>query len=79
MNPLDRLGPRPDLAVIRDDVRAIDAYPVPSAVGFVKLDAMENPFSLPEGLQQKLGIRFQIREDSRSGSVKPSACPPECS
>ena len=55
MNPLDRLGPRPDLAVIREDVRAIDAYPVPSAVGFVKLDAMENPFSLPEGLQQKLG------------------------
>ncbi len=58
MNPLDRLGPRPDLAVIRDDVRAIDAYPVPSAVGFVKLDAMENPFSLPEGLQQQLGERL---------------------
>jgi hypothetical protein len=58
MNPLDRLGPRPDLTVIRDDVRAIDAYAVPSAVGFVKLDAMENPFSLPEGLQQKLGERL---------------------
>ncbi len=58
MNPLDRLGPRPDLAVIREDVRAIDAYAVPSAVGFVKLDAMENPFSLPEGLQQQLGERL---------------------
>ena len=55
---IDRLGPRPNLSVIRDDVRAIDAYPVPSAVGFVKLDAMENPFSLPEGLQQQLGERL---------------------
>ncbi len=55
---MDRFGPRPDLSVIRDDVRAIKAYPVPSAVGFVKLDAMENPFSLPEGLQQQLGERL---------------------
>ena len=47
-DPLSRLGPRPNVAVIRDDVRAIEAYAVPSAVGFVKLDAMENPFALPE-------------------------------
>lgn len=58
LDPFDRIGPRPDLSVIRDDVRAIKAYPVPSAVGFVKLDAMENPFSLPEGLQQQLGERL---------------------
>ncbi len=57
-NALDRLGPRPNLAVIREDVRAIEAYAVPSAVGFVKLDAMENPYSLPEGLQQQLGERL---------------------
>jgi histidinol-phosphate aminotransferase len=55
---IDRLGPRPNLAVIREDVRAIEAYSVPSGVGFVKLDAMENPFSLPEGLQQQLGERL---------------------
>ncbi|MBA2413568.1 MAG: histidinol-phosphate transaminase [Burkholderiaceae bacterium] len=55
---MDRLGPRPNLAVIREDVRATEAYAVPSAVGFVKLDAMENPFSLPEGLQQQLGERL---------------------
>lgn len=42
-----RIGKRPNLAVIRDDVRAIEAYAVPSAVGFIKLDAMENPFTLP--------------------------------
>jgi histidinol-phosphate aminotransferase len=55
---IDRLGKRPDISVIRDDVRAIEAYPVPSAVGFVKLDAMENPFALPEGLMQQLGERL---------------------
>lgn len=58
-DPLSRLGPRPNLSVVRDDVRAIEAYAVPSAVGFVKLDAMENPFALPEGLQQQLGDRLK--------------------
>lgn len=58
IDPLNRLGPGPNLSVIRDDVRAIEAYAVPSAVGFVKLDAMENPFSLPESLQQQLGERL---------------------
>ncbi len=38
-----RIGKRPNLAVMRDDVRALEAYAVPSAVGFIKLDAMENP------------------------------------
>ena len=54
MQPLSR----PDLSVLRDDVRSIAAYPVPSAVGFIKLDAMENPFTLPEGLQQQLAQRL---------------------
>jgi histidinol-phosphate aminotransferase len=54
----ERIGQRPNLAVIRDEVRAIEAYPVPSAVGFIKLDAMENPFGLPEGLKQQLGERL---------------------
>jgi histidinol-phosphate aminotransferase len=33
--------------IIRRDVLAMTSYPVPDATGFVKLDAMENPFSLP--------------------------------
>jgi histidinol-phosphate aminotransferase len=53
-----RIGKRPKLAVLRDDVRAMDAYAVPSAVGFIKLDAMENPFALPEPLQRELGERL---------------------
>ncbi len=37
--------------LIRDDVRAIDAYPVADAAGLVKLDAMENPYGWPEELK----------------------------
>lgn len=46
---------RPDLSVIRSDVRAITAYHVPPAAGFIKLDAMENPFGLPAELAHELG------------------------
>ena len=53
-----RIGARPNLAVLRADVRAIEAYLVPSAVGFIKLDAMENPFGLPEAVQKELGERL---------------------
>ena len=35
---------------IRPEVRALSAYHVPDSHGFIKLDAMENPYSLPEVL-----------------------------
>lgn len=41
--------------IIRPDVRALAAYHVPDSTGFVKLDAMENPYILPESLRTKLG------------------------
>ena len=41
--------------IIRDDIRALTAYHVPSAFGMVKLDAMENPYALPEALRRELG------------------------
>ena len=44
--------------VIRDDVRAMHAYAVPDATGFVKLDAMENPFTLPDALRAALAERL---------------------
>lgn len=44
--------------IIRPDVRAISAYHVPSSAGFVKLDAMENPYLLPEHLRTELGQRL---------------------
>jgi histidinol-phosphate aminotransferase len=41
--------------IIRRDVLAMTSYPVPDATGFVKLDAMENPFTLPAALAAQLG------------------------
>jgi len=48
-NPLDR---------IRPDVRAMHAYVVQDATGYLKLDAMENPYSLPPDVQAALGQRL---------------------
>ena len=43
---------------IRDDVRKDHIYHVPDASGFVKLDAMENPYELPEHLHRELSRRL---------------------
>jgi len=43
---------------VRPDVLAMSVYHVPDASGFIKLDAMENPYRLPEPLQQALGERL---------------------
>jgi histidinol-phosphate aminotransferase len=45
-------------SVFRDDVRGMHAYHVQDAAGFIKLDAMENPFPLSAGLQAELGRRL---------------------
>jgi histidinol-phosphate aminotransferase len=44
--------------IIRSDIRALSAYAVQDASGFVKLDAMENPYTLPPELQRELGQRL---------------------
>ncbi|MBK4733789.1 histidinol-phosphate transaminase [Noviherbaspirillum pedocola] len=44
--------------IIRPEVRALAAYHVPDSTGFVKLDAMENPYTLPEALRAELGRRL---------------------
>lgn len=44
--------------IIRPDVRALSAYHVPDSSGFVKLDAMENPYMLPQALREELGRRL---------------------
>ncbi|QGZ40244.1 histidinol-phosphate aminotransferase [Pseudoduganella flava] len=43
---------------IRADVRSDKSYHVPDASGYVKLDAMENPYQLPEVLRRELGQRM---------------------
>ena len=42
----------------RQDVRSMHAYAIQNSAGLVKLDAMENPFRLPEHLQHALGERL---------------------
>ena len=43
---------------IRSDVRAVNSYHVADASGFIKLDAMENPYHLPRHLREELGRRL---------------------
>ena len=50
---------------IRADVRALHAYTVQSAQGLLKLDAMENPFTLSPELQAALGQRLGALELNR--------------
>ena len=45
-------------AMIRQDVQSMHAYAIQPSAGLVKLDAMENPFRLPEALQRELGERL---------------------
>ena len=40
--------------LIRPEILALKAYHVPVSKGMVKLDAMENPYPLPESLRQEL-------------------------
>ncbi|MFQ5518653.1 MAG: histidinol-phosphate transaminase [Mariprofundus sp.] len=39
--------------MIRSDIKALSAYQVPDSSGLIKLDAMENPFSMPDDLRQQ--------------------------
>ena len=43
---------------IRQDVQSMHAYAIQPSAGLLKLDAMENPFRLPEALQRELGRRL---------------------
>jgi histidinol-phosphate aminotransferase len=45
-------------ATLRQDVQSMHAYAIQPSAGFVKLDAMENPFTLPARLQRELGERL---------------------
>jgi histidinol-phosphate aminotransferase len=46
--------PSVPLAAVREEIRARPGYHVPDSAGFVKLDAMENPYGLPRELKRRL-------------------------
>ena len=43
--------------LVREEIRALKAYHVPPAEGMVKLDAMENPYTLPPELAREMASR----------------------
>ncbi len=55
----------PDLRFVREDVKALSAYHVQSSLGMIKLDAMENPFVLPNHLQMELAKSLACLEINR--------------
>ena len=64
-------------AFVRPEIRAISAYHVAPASGMIKLDAMENPYRLPEPLRAELGRALAEvalnRYPDASGAVVKSA------
>jgi histidinol-phosphate aminotransferase len=59
--------------IIRRDVLSMTGYPVPDAAGFVKLDAMENPFPLPAVLAARLGEHLAGIALNRYPAPRPAA------
>ncbi|WP_087721575.1 histidinol-phosphate transaminase [Pandoraea sp. PE-S2T-3] len=59
--------------VIRPEVLAMSTYPVPDASGLLKLDAMENPYGLPEALRTALGHRLAEVALNRYPAPRPAA------
>ncbi|MDX2217792.1 MAG: histidinol-phosphate transaminase [Burkholderiales bacterium] len=56
---------------VRPEIRALSAYHVPDATGFIKLDAMENPFTLPDDLAP--GLADALRQASLNRYPDPAA------
>ncbi|MBX6392254.1 MAG: aminotransferase class I/II-fold pyridoxal phosphate-dependent enzyme, partial [Burkholderiales bacterium] len=48
-------SPKSPQALVREEILALKAYHVAPAAGMVKLDAMENPYGLPEDLRAEIG------------------------
>jgi histidinol-phosphate aminotransferase len=47
------MGKKPE-EIIREDIRALTAYHIADASGMVKLDAMENPYRLPDEVRGRI-------------------------
>ncbi|MBU6492457.1 MAG: histidinol-phosphate transaminase [Burkholderiales bacterium] len=59
--------------LIRPDVLSMHSYPVPDATGLLKLDAMENPYLLPDDLRAALGRRLSEVALNRYPAPRPQA------
>lgn len=59
------LMPKTPEDIIRSEILALKAYHVPDASGMVKLDAMENPYRLPDAVRSELGAITGAAEINR--------------
>ncbi|HEX6529050.1 MAG TPA: histidinol-phosphate transaminase [Burkholderiales bacterium] len=57
--------------LVRPEILALKAYPVASSEGMVKLDAMENPYPLPENLRRELAAVLARVELNRYPTPSP--------
>ena len=57
--------------LVRPEIFALKAYPVASADGMVKLDAMENPYTLPEALRRELAAALARVDVNRYPTPNP--------
>ena len=57
--------------LVRPEILALKAYPVPSSDGMVKLDAMENPYTLPESLRRELAAALARVDVNRYPAPSP--------
>jgi histidinol-phosphate aminotransferase len=57
--------------LVRPEILALKAYPVPHSDGMVKLDAMENPYPLPEALRRELAAVLARVEVNRYPTPSP--------
>lgn len=52
-------------SLLRPEVLALSAYPVPDSRGYIKLDAMENPYAWPEDMVEEWLSRLRTAQPNR--------------
>ena len=57
--------------LVRPEILALKAYPVPSSDGMVKLDAMENPYPLPDSVKRELAAALARVDMNRYPTPSP--------
>ncbi|MEQ1516997.1 MAG: histidinol-phosphate transaminase [Usitatibacteraceae bacterium] len=67
--------PKGSAELIRPEILALSAYPVPSSTGYIKLDAMENPYAFPAELKPALmahlaGASFNRYPDASASELR---------
>ncbi len=59
--------------LIRPEIQALHAYHIPPSSGFIKLDAMENPYSVPPALRDEIAVLVSASAINRYPDPNPQA------